>query len=87
MNHKNYIVASNNANSIIDFEFEARKLEEWLLNNTGHKNFDKELSRYNGILFNMASRKEFNENLAKGVEIPKSFGMPRRIYKNEDVMR
>lgn len=87
MNQKNYTVASNNANSIIDFEFEARKLEEWLLNNITHRDFDKKLSRYNGILFNMANKKEFDDNLEKGISQLKSYNLPRRIYKNENVKR
>lgn len=62
----------------MDMEFEADKLEKWLFNNTKHADFDKELSRYNGILFSIAAKKEFNDNLEKGFLQPKTYDLPRR---------
>lgn len=77
MNQKSYKIASKNANSVIDLEFEARKMEDWLLDNVTHRDFDKKLSKYNGILFSMANKKEFDDNLEKGVEM-KIYDLPLR---------
>lgn len=63
-------------------EREAFKLEKWLVENTQHKDFDKEMSRYNGILFSIESKKMFAENLEKGVTIPHAYDLPRRINKS-----
>jgi hypothetical protein len=78
---------NKDTNRVIDLEYQATQLEKWLYDNTQHKDFNKELSRYNGILFSIAAKKEFNDNLEKGTIPPKTYDMPRGINKSENVKR
>ncbi len=71
----------------IDLEYKARQLEKWLLENTQHPEFMNKVHEWNNILFRITSSREFANNLERGTFSPKTYNMPRRIYKNEDVKR
>jgi hypothetical protein len=68
-------------------EQEARELEAWLLENTESADFNKANSKYNDVLFRLATKKEIHENRERGTHEPETFSLPRFINKSENFKR
>jgi hypothetical protein len=66
---------------------QARKLEDWMLNNTNHPDFLKVIRKYNDLLFKKATRQELHDNFEKGMQMPQTVSLPRFINKNENFKR
>lgn len=66
---------------INELDTKARKIEEWLLNNTASPFFNKKVYEYSNVLFKLAQKREQENNEGRDVPYRETVSLPRFILQ------